>query len=250
MIHFESISIDYNDPNSLTVFWDFLDTAEDISAYTLEIYRSESPNDFTLITTIADPTVLNYIDDSLQGINNYKYITWFYQLKLTSPTTEVFTSEPYHLKYPLHPKAKKILKAKEAGLRQYGTNFKVGKKVKAAVNCPDCWDNILMRSTDSQCSTCNGTGRLNGYSTYIDVIGAFSTSTLANNISDIGKSQDYSATLSILNYPRVFPEDVIVSEKGEQFRVVRVDDFKFKLALISQRLLLIPINKEKYLHVT
>ena len=89
--------------------------------------------------------------------------TWYYKIKFTEISSLTESLQP---EYPAFRKstttdkaALEIVRRKSIALERYsGRDFFVIKKRTYGTHCTTCWDTVLQRITNDECSTCYGTG--------------------------------------------------------------------------------------------
>ena len=250
MLYIKSLTVKSYDYQSATLEWEYTDPAANTAGVHLEIYRSETPAPVTMFSGIAlnvSPTAHSYVDTSISGLNLYQFHTWYYRIKVVDDNNpNIFEwSYPAYLSIDPDLQAKKMLRLKTIGLKRYGVKVKILKKRIAQGETCDCFDEILGRSTDDECPYCHGTGikTTGGYYDPIEVYGAINTRPKQNQITPFGIWQDNNALLDILNYPVLEPDDVVIDQLNNRYKVKQVAPYMKGQALISQRCLLVLQDK-------
>ena len=90
-------------------------------------------------------------------------------------------------------------------------------KRRSGTQCPDCWDEILKRVTASNCRTCFGTGKIDGYYPPIDAWMGFEASPDQAQVADFGVRQHSQTDIMFTNYPKLRIGDVIFEVKAHRF---------------------------------
>ena len=138
-----------------------------------------------------------------------------------------------------------MLRHKSAGIKKYGTIIKIVKKRKAdGIQC-ECFDEVLQRSTDDECALCNGTGiaTTGGYYDPIEVKVAINMKPKQNQITPFGIWQDKDAMIDMLNYPVMEPDDLIVDQRNQRYKIRQVAPYYKGQALVSQRCVMVLQDK-------
>lgn len=246
MITFSEIEIDTYDYKNPTITWDF---EENIipDGITVNVYRSQSPepfDQFDEVETGVSPTAYSYTDTSVQGLNQRQYNPFYYILEATDGAENTQSDVVNTQEFDLDIQAKLMLEQKRIGLKHYGRDVKILKRRYNGERCPDCWDETLQRETDENCPTCNGTGTVDGYYDPITVKSAIRENPRRNEINRFGTWQDNNATMSILNYPPLSPDDLVIEQNDRRWKVVQVRPYRKKSAILSQDTLIALQDKE------
>ncbi len=245
MLTVSSLTVQSYDFQSLTLSWEFETTSENLADYYLDIYRSETPeptSDFSIVGSGVSTTAYSYTDTTISGYNLRQHHTWYYRLKVVEAAmpTNTSWSDPGHFSYAPDPQAKRMLHVKGVGIKKYGRFVKIlkqrhGATETATATCPDCWDSMLGRLTDDNCTTCYNTGITSGYYDPIDVYAAVNYRPKQNQITPFGLWQQNDALMDFLNYPVIEPDDLIVDPLNKRWKVKQVITYDKGLTLISQR---------------
>ncbi|MCJ7520623.1 MAG: hypothetical protein MUP21_00125 [Dehalococcoidia bacterium] len=99
----------------------------------------------------------------------------------------------------------------------YGVPVMVYKKRRDGVYCPECWDDVLQRVAKSNCRTCYGTGRLDGFYAPIEAWMSLEPDPKMEQVVDWGKRQQGQTDIQFTNYPLLSVDDIIVELKPNKF---------------------------------
>lgn len=104
----------------------------------------------------------------------------------------------------------------------YGVPVMIYKKRRDGVYCPECWDDVLQRVAKSNCRTCYGTGRLEGFYAPIEAWMSLEPDPKMEQVVDWGKRQQGQTDIQFTNYPLLSVDDIIVELKPNKFWKVSI----------------------------
>jgi hypothetical protein len=104
----------------------------------------------------------------------------------------------------------------------YGVPVMIYKKRRDGVYCPECWDDVLQRVAKSNCRTCYGTGRLDGFYAPIEAWMSLEPDPKMEQVVDWGKRQQGQTDIQFTNYPLLSVDDLIVELKPNKFWKVSI----------------------------
>lgn len=91
-------------------------------------------------------------------------------------------------------------------------------KMRNAVRCPDCWDEMLQKRSKTNCATCKSTGFIQGYYNPIETYISFSAENVAiNQAIDGPGSVNNAVQCWTSNYPMLNVGDVILEPGSNRF---------------------------------
>jgi hypothetical protein len=232
MLVVNSLDVTTYDGESFAISWDFIEETEVIADYTLGIYRSESPSDsideYEIVVSGINANDYSYIDTSIAQLKDYGR-PWFYKLGIYDPIEDEISLQPdtaAYLRDEVPDRVfREIVRRKRISMnntRYSGRDFRVFKRRTWGTHCPDCWDSSLQRSTDSSCTTCYGTGWLNGYYNPVSFRGMKNTSPKLSQINMFGEWKPSDSLLYTLGYPPLKPKDIIADDMDFLWTVVQV----------------------------
>jgi hypothetical protein len=104
----------------------------------------------------------------------------------------------------------------------YGVPVMIYKKRRDGVYCPECWDDVLQRVAKSNCRTCYGTGRLEGFYAPIEAWMSLEPDPKMEQVVEWGKRQQGQTDIQFTNYPLLSVDDIIVELKPNKFWKVSI----------------------------
>lgn len=194
----------------------------------VDILRSGSPNGpFQEIQSGLTSRNYSYRDaePSLHGFTT-KY---WYAIRATSsvnPSIKVI-SEPKTVEYALEGHRAKIARKARRDLKVQleklnGVPLLILKKKRFGARCPECYSPATGESVFSNCNTCFGTTYEDGYHDPIKVFGKLDPVTIQPTLGTSGISESAVTGLTIVDYPEVEPEDLVVELRtNRRFKVLR-----------------------------
>lgn len=233
MLIVKSLDVSTYDGQSYNIGWEFQPDTDLITDYEVNIYRSESPVDnitqYDVVASGLSANLYNYIDTSITQMLDMGR-PWFYKLGIYETTNlSGISYQPEtaaYLKDEVPDKIfREIVRRKKLNInhpRHSGRDFKVVKRRTWGTHCNVCWDDSLQRSTDSNCTTCFGTGWINGYYDPITVRGMKNPSPKLNQINMFGEWKPSDSLLYMLGYPPLKPRDIIIDDNKHLWTVVQV----------------------------
>ena len=252
MLLLQNLNINQIDTNSIYVQWEFAPTTEDLSKYTLSIYRSESPGipddilGFELVVPDLDVTTAGYLDRGLSGLSTPGRI-WYYKIIVKNTDTNNTSLAPRLASYfkgkspDLY--TKEILRQKRIVLEKFvGRKFFLLKRRTWGSHCNLCWDEILFRCTNPDCPVCYGTGWISGYFEPTPFFAMLTPAPQRNQIMMFGEWKPSDTLLETLNYPPLVDKDVIVDDSGNRWVVIQVQKTEKLGFLLEQRVQLARIE--------
>lgn len=116
--------------------------------------------------------------------------------------------------------------------------------------CTECRDAVTGRIVVSDCRTCHGTGKLDGFYSPVNV--GMNISPYAANIRrlNLQKVEDCETVGVMNNYPVVFPGDILVEPNEKHWQVNRVDVRERHRILVRQILYLSQLKPDDIAHET
>jgi hypothetical protein len=148
---------------------------------------------------------------------------------------------------------RKILYDEELVLRKLIRNkIAIIKRKHLGNRCPECYDVNTGSVIKSNCKTCGGTGFLTSYyPPFITWGQRVPTTKEVTEVTDTPSSAnevDYTR-LTILDYPTVAPQDVIVElDSNDRYKVDRVEQTEIRREIVHQELTLSKLNRADQLY--
>lgn len=230
---------------SYNLTWDYIaETIETISGFMIDVYRSESPattiEEYECIASGINANNYSYTDSSISQLKDYGR-PWFYKLNIIDPIRheEEFQPEtPAYFRDEVPDRVfREIVRNKRIALnntRFSGRDFRVFKRRTWGTHCSNCWDESLQRTTISNCTTCYGTGWINGYYNPVTFRGMKNTSPKLSQINMFGEWKPSDALLYSLGYPPLKPRDIIADDEDNLWTIVQIRTVERRGYVIEQ----------------
>jgi len=259
MLILKSLDIATYDGQSYNVSWEFEPDTDLYSDYSVNIYRSESPvDDITQYETVAsglNANLYSYIDTGIAQLLDLGR-PWFYKLGIYETINiSGITYQPdpaAYLKDEVPNRVfREIVRRKNINLlnpRFSGRDFKIFKRRSWGTHCNVCWDESLQRSTDSSCTTCYGTGWINGYYDAIDIRGMKNSSPKLSQINMFGEWKPSDSMLYMLGYPPLKSRDIVADDNNHLWTVVQVRSTEHLGYVIEQQAQIASLAQDELLY--
>jgi hypothetical protein len=124
--------------------------------------------------------------------------------------------------------SRKIMLLRRKAQRDLGVSFKFNsidlailKRRHWGLRCRDCFDVLTKKVTKSKCNTCYGTGFEDGYFTPVRVRGRIGVQNVVTNITPQGKSDVNQKRLTLLDYPELEVDDIVVDVRQNKRYIVK-----------------------------
>jgi len=221
-------------PRGVFFQWDLINPTE-IGSYCFDVYRSGSPEGPWEPLLMGGVDIYNYSDvlptTSTQdaGAINQLSLTRgiFYRVVVTPPSGRDYSVEVVSVVEPRLAGPQRLLKQKI--LRDESLTFKKLNGVEIAVvkrmhwgpRCVKCWDKTTKTVTRANCSTCFGTGFSPGYFAPLLTLGRRGTIPSAKQIAPQGVAEYRPTQVTILDAPKVEPDDILVFLKDNKRFIVK-----------------------------
>lgn len=246
MVTIDQVTVSSYDLTSLTVSWTFEETWEDLTSYTINVYRSHNEpvysvsGGFTLIYSgISAVDTAEYEDTTVSGYRSYKWSDFYYAVvPYYSPTTTSGAmSTPARLTTIPDPRAKEIIRREALAFktRYGGKMFLVLKRKKTGTRCSACYDSIMMRRTKENCVTCYDTSWVGGYWDPIQVSGSMSAMPRQTAINTFGEWEPQDGFIRLGPTPVLSPQDVIIDIQNRRWRVSDIRPLEKGQYIIQQQ---------------
>ena len=212
--------------DKIVVTFEFNDTTEKLSDYTLNLLRSEIGTENSFVLEASNIPYGCYEDYDVDLYDENK--KYFYKIEIVNlKTGEKSVSEEtsMFMVKPADGWGHAIADIENVYLHNVIRNDKVFllKKIRSGGVC-ECWDDIRM-TADTRCPLCYGTGYLGGYYAPIDIeVNYANTEQYSQAFApedmqgEVRSSKQFWTT----NFPVIQPEDVIVDSDNLRWRVTSV----------------------------
>ena len=236
-------------PRGTFLQWDLSDPVE-AGDYTFDIYRSGSPEGPWTELLIQTENRYSYSDlmpsvstPAVEEVNQLSLTRGiFYRIVVTSPSllsrAEVVTPVEPRLDGRQKMLKRKFLRDASVMLRRLnGVEIAVVKRMRWGPRCPRCWDATTKAVTRANCTTCYATGFSPGYFAPVLTLGRRGTIPAAKQITPQGVAEYRPTQLTILDAPKVEPDDLLVFlADNRRFLVKAVTQTELKTVAVHQKL--------------
>jgi hypothetical protein len=221
-------------PRGVFLQWDLINPTE-VGSYCFNIYRSGSPEGPWEALSLGGVDNYNYSDvlptvstQDAADINQLSLTRGiYYRVEAIPPSGTDNKVEAVSIVEPRLDGVQRLLKRKI--LRDESLTFKKLNGVEIAVvkrmhwgpRCTKCWDKTTKSVTRANCITCFGTGFSPGYFAPILTLGRRGTLPAAKQLSPQGVSEYRPTQVTILDAPKVDPDDVLVFLKDNKRFLVK-----------------------------
>ena len=204
------------------VRWLLEPTAQNLKNLRFFVDRGESPSEFQQLNAegISAYDMYEYVDytANLFDLNRM----YFYRIRaveiIDGNPVQTFTSHDTTWDGDLDNTGLFIIEENYFEHRWIdGVPVMVFKKRHDGTYCSECWDSVLKRVTSSSCTTCYGTGRLDGYYPPIEAWMKFEPDPKVETVAESGLRQSSQTSAMFTNYPLITPDDVVVELKPNRF---------------------------------
>jgi hypothetical protein len=237
-------------PRGVFLQWDLINPTE-VGSYCFDVYRSGSPEGPWEPLQIGVINAYNYNDIlptvSTQAATDINQLSLtrgiFYRVVVTPPSgmanqVEVVSVVEPRLDGVQRLLKKKILRDESLMLKKLnGVGIAVVKRMHWGPRCTICWDKTTKAVTRANCLSCFGTGFSPGYFAPVLSLGRRGTIPAAKQLSPQGVAEYRPTQVTILDAPKVEPDDVLVFLKdNKRFLVKAVIQTELKTVGVHQKL--------------
>ena len=212
-------------PNDVFVQWVVEDPTGQLASF--EVLRSGSPGGpFEAVSGLLPDDTFFYMD---KGVSQQALTTRNWYRVRAAPLHgggDFVLSEPLSAEYSLDPTGSRLARKARHDLgttlrRLNGVRLFVLKKRRGGQRCTTCYNPVTKECVISHCGECYGTTYTSGYYSPIEVWGKFDPS-VVNRVVDLsGESEISVHGLTILDYPLVEVDDIIVELRTNQRYLVK-----------------------------
>lgn len=124
--------------------------------------------------------------------------------------------------------SRKVALLRRKAQRDLGVSFKFNsidlailKRRHWGLRCRDCFDPLTKKVTSSKCDTCYGTGFEGGYFNPVRIRGRIGVQNVQTSITPQGKADVNQKRLTILAYPELEADDIVVDVKQNKRYIVK-----------------------------
>ena len=226
------------DRDALTVTWEIGETQDDLSLYTVSVWRSESAvGPYARVSMeMISQDVYDFED---RGVNLYsKWREFFYRIRLTKVSDQTyvdFGSVDYRKvldgadpggvisEAPPDLEALESIRRFDLVLREYaGRRVLVLSERTWGQRCPNCWDYLKRRRTLSGCPQCFDVGISGGYFSPAQAFAMKPAGQQLVQLTPLFELQPNDQVMILSSKPRVKPRDIVIDIDGRRWRILSV----------------------------
>lgn len=221
-------------PRGVFLQWDLVNPTE-TGTYVFDIYRSGSSEGPWETLALNNVNIYNYSDvfpststQAATDINQLSLVRGiYYRVVVTPPSgvanqVEVVSSVEPRLDGKQRLLKRKILRDESIMLRKLnGVEIAVVKRMHWGPRCSKCWDKVTKSVTRANCTTCFGTGFSPGFFAPVITLGRRGTLPIAKQITPQGVAEYRPTQVTILDAPKVVPDDILVFLKDNKRFIVK-----------------------------
>lgn len=222
-------------PRGVFLQWDLKNATEN-GSYLFDVYRSGSSEGPWEQLLAGNVDAYNFYDElpvtptvAIGDVNQLSLTRGiFYKVTVTPPSGSVNSAtiisevEP-RLAGRQRLLKRKILRDEAAAFRKLnGVEIAVAKRMHWGPRCPKCYDKYTKEVTRANCVTCYGTGFTPGYFTPVITLGRRGTLPASKQVTPQGISEFRPTQVTLLDVPKIEPDDVLVFLRDNRRFVVKV----------------------------
>lgn len=224
-----SLDVDFHE-----VTWRVAPTTRDIFDFEFEVLRSESPEGPWDVLTPRFQDRYSFIDNALQVAHrwrSYQYLIRVYEK--SSGDIEEFGPVAHEPEPDLV--ATELRRHMRLLFREFAGRRCIVLPVRTfGQRCPDCWNQVLQKTTKSGCITCYDKGFARGYMHPIETFIQVDPSSKSEQNTNVGKTQQDNTTLRLGFYPNIKPGDLVIEAENLRWRVVGQTQTEHSRAAVHQ----------------
>jgi hypothetical protein len=210
------------------VQWELEPTTQNLSNLKFFVDRSESPSQFSCIS--SEPILANVPHKFVDYTPNLRDMqkVYYYRIRAVEYAGDTpiqsFISKPTTWDGDLDRVGLYIVEEQEFYHRRVtGVPSFIFKKIRDGVYCPLCWDRVLKKVTRSNCKSCYGTGKIQGYYPGIETWITIEPDARQDQLTERGVFQESKTTFAMTNYPVLSQSDLVYEViPGQWWRVSAV----------------------------
>jgi hypothetical protein len=229
------------------VSWRILDTSEDVTDYTFQLFRSESVAG--PFEPLGEPFQDRYVflDTTVQ--TGHRWRQYHYKLQVTHRGDgKSATHGPVSMEPPVDKAAQAIRRDIQILMREFAGRPCWVFPVRTFGQRCSCYDMRLRTKVRSGCVTCFDTSFVRGYLQPIEVWVQIDPSSKGEEALNVATTQQSNTTGRLGFYPQMKPHDMIVESENRRWRVERITQTEKHRARIHQEVQLheIPQTDVRY----
>jgi hypothetical protein len=195
--------------------WELEQTSQKLDSLKFFVDRSEAPTEWVTISQALDADGLNeFVDYTAQLYDLQKAYEYRIRAVEYSPTGEAvqtFTSASASSNEADPDLVGMYITEEHIFKYRYvdGVPVFIYKKKHDGLYCPECWDPVLKRVTKSNCATCYGTGKAEGYYPPIEGWMGFGPQQEVSSVGQQGVFQPDKISGEFTDYPTIRIGDLV-----------------------------------------
>jgi hypothetical protein len=240
-------------PNAVFVQWNIESTEPGV--HLVDVDRSGAPAGPWERILDASPDTYQFVDDKFnlpgpakpgapsEGLNYFSLgKDVYYRITVTPPSGEVKMSEATPIEPGLDRRTRllkrKILRDETIAFRRLnGIELIALKRRHWGERCPNCFDNDLKEGLSEHCSICYGTTYKGGYWSPVSIRGRREPAPVKTTMTAEGKTDIQLARFTILDYPLMEEDDLIIDLRRNNRWVVKdLEQTELKSVIVHQKL--------------
>ena len=213
--------IDPFDARDYFLYWDFFNkTKEDLSDFSLDIYRSvDDGDDYQKVKSNESLQAKIFKDRRIS--KNKRWLRLKYKIKLKKTSTgEEFWFGPVSIEKLGTPSDRLKIQHTKRKMLEFGNPFVVCKLNDSGDRC-SCWNETLGKTEVLNCSECNGVGFKKGYGSFFFTKIKIDAETISESNNN-SEEQRSSRTFALSNFPRIGSGDLLIDRYNKRFKVLGV----------------------------
>jgi len=228
-------------PHDVFVQWTIEDPSNRLAKF--EVLRSGSPGGpFEGVSGELSDDTFFYVD---KGVGHKALTTKMWYVVKASPlhgSLDAVLSAPRGAEYSEEPVRGRIARKARYDLdlslkRFNGVRILILKKRRNGLRCTTCYNEVTKESVLSHCGECYGTTYSKGYYSPVEAYGKFDPSLVTRSVNLGGESEVSMHGITILDYPVVEIDDIVVEvQTNQRYLVKRKMSTEAKRVLVHQDL--------------
>ena len=239
----QSFSLDF-----LDVTWELVDTSEDVTGYTFTVQRSESPAG--PFDDVASGLVDLYTHRDRRADLYTRWRTYYYRVQVKKPVTgETSLSPVSFLGAEPDRVALEMARLQQLVLKVHiGTPVLVYKRRTSGQACPQCYDPVRGRTTDSDCEFCFNSRYRGGFLSPVPTFVNFTPGNKVIQLAGPIEQEPSEKTTDMTGYPLMNPGDLIVDPQNRRWRVSNIQERSKQGFVFRQILRLTEISRTEVVY--
>jgi len=225
--------------DSITLTWRIKDTVDDLSTFTVSLWRSEAlVGPYTQVSLeMSALDVESFVDTSTNLFATHRDHVYRVRVKAQDESVEWFGSVPHDLvlkhgkdpggvtlEAPPDLEAAEAIRRFELTMREFaGRRLLQLRRRGWGQHCPGCWDALKRRRSKSHCLVCWDTGYAGGYYAPQEAWAAKPPAQVSSQLTELFEMEIYDTIMWFSARSRLFPGDLLVDAHGDRWRVIQLN---------------------------